>query len=457
MTILISLGAFLLLVAILITAHEFGHFIVARSLGVRVLRFSVGFGKPLLRFKGKSRSATEYVISALPFGGYVKMLDEREGPVPEEDLAGAFNRQKLWRRSLIVAAGPAFNLLFAVLAYWVAFVVGIPGIKPVLGPVAPNSPAARAGLHERDQILSVNDRSTPTWQAAQMAMLDSVVSNQPLRLRVRPMKPAGAAATTHEIRYQKHGNLTKPGKLLPDLGVTVWAPPIKPVLAVIQPKSPASRAGLKVGDQIISVDGQPVRSWQALAKRIRANPGQRMHFVVQRAGTRSSVTLTVGKQQAGGRTVGHIGAGVKVPSDYMAPLRATQRYSPWSALSQAADHTGTVTALTVVMMYRMATGQGSVRDLSGPVSIAKYAGSWAEAGTAPFIYFLALISIELGVLNLLPIPLLDGGQLLYHLIEWVRRRPLSERAEAFGVQIGLGLLAVLVGLALFSDLSRIFH
>lgn len=451
MNALFSLLAFLVAVAILITVHEFGHFLAARILGVRVLRFSVGFGRPLLRWQRKG--GTEYAIAALPFGGYVKLLDEREAPVPEPERRYAFNRQPVWRRAIILIAGPGFNLVFAALAYWVVFMAGIPGLKPVIGPVVPHSPAARAGLSAREQILSVNGEQTPTWEAAQLALLSGVVDGRPIVLRMA--QPEGATRTA-TLDYGDAKALTRPGALLSGLGLSAWMPPLAPVLAEVSPDGPAARAGLEAGDRIVAVDGKPVSDWESFKKIVRDHPGQRLELTVRRVGRLRSLPVLVGQVKERGQTIGHLGVGVSVPRDYARSLRANYRLGPIDALRTGVARTVQVTTLTAVMLYRMAIGEASLENLSGPIEIAHYAGTWAEAGAIPFLFFLALISVSLAILNVLPIPLLDGGQLFYLLIELVRGRPLSARAEAIGLRVGLGLLALLIGFVVFNDLSRLF-
>lgn len=452
MNVLISLLAFLVAVAVLIPAHEFGHFIVARLLGVKVLRFSVGFGRPLLRMQ--RAGGTEYVLSALPFGGYVKLLDEREEEVVENERHRAFNRQPLWRRAAILVAGPAFNLLFAVLAYWVVFMAGIPGVKPVIGAVSAGTPAARAGLVERDTILAVDGQATPTWDAAQLALLGGVVDGRPLDLKVA--QPGGGVRFV-TLTYADDKSLTDPGALLHGLGLSPWSPPLTPIIGTVTPDGPAARAGLEAGERIVSIDGQAVSDWTEVVKRIRAHPDQRVVFGIERGGKRLEVPVILGQSQDGGKVVGHLGVAVREPPGYGAELRADFRLGPLQALGSATTRTGQMTALTVVMLFQMATGQASLANLSGPIDIAHYAGSLARAGFVPFLLFLAVFSISLAIFNILPIPLLDGGQLLYLLFELVRGRPLSAQAEAIGQRVGLSLLAVLVGFAIFNDLSRLIN
>ncbi len=454
MNVLISLLAFVVTVAVLIAFHEFGHFIVARLLGVKVLRYSIGFGKVLLSWR--PRGGTEYAISAIPLGGYVKLLDEREGDVPEAERHRAFNRQPIWRRAAILIAGPGFNFLFAVLAYWIVYMAGIPGIKPVVGPVTPHSPVAVAGLREKDTIVAVNGSATPTWQAVRIGLLSAVVDQRPLRLRV--VQPTGGVQRSVRIHYgDSTALLAQPGALLDGLGLVPWTPPVPAVLGQIEADGPAAHAGLQSDDKVVAIDGQPVANATAFIKQIRTHPGHRLEFTVVRNEKRLQVPVVPASITSDGKRIGHIGAGIATPPDYGQGLIAYMRFGPLDALGEATARTGQITALTAVMVYRMVIGQASLSSLSGPISIAHYAGAWAQAGLVSFLFFLALISISLGFLNLLPIPLLDGGQLFYLVIEMVRRKPLSEYAEAIGQRVGLSLIVLLLGFAVFNDLSRLIH
>ncbi|MGH8127788.1 MAG: RIP metalloprotease RseP [Gammaproteobacteria bacterium] len=453
MNVLISLLAFLVAVAVLIAFHEFGHYSVARLLGVKVQRYSIGFGKVLLAWR--PRSGIEYAISAIPLGGYVKLLDEREGDVPEAERHRAFNRQPIWRRAAILLAGPGFNFLFAIIAYWIVYMAGIPGIKPVVGPVTPHSPVAVAGLQEKDTIIAVNGSATPTWQAVRIGLLSSVVDDRPLRLQVQQID---GERRTARIHYgDSKALLAQPSDLLDGLGLAPWAPPLAVVLDQITPDGPAAHAGLQSGDTVLAVDGQPVANWTVFQKQIRAHPGRRLEFTVVRNEKRLQVPVVPASIISDGKRVGHVGAGVVIPSNYGQGLIAYMRFGPLDALGEATARTGQITALTAVMVYRMVIGQASLSNLSGPIGIAHYAGAWAQAGLISFLFFLALISISLGFVNLLPIPLLDGGQLFYLVIEAIRRKPLSEYAEAIGQRVGLSLIVLLVGFAVFNDLSRLVH
>lgn len=451
MNTLITVGAFLVAIGVLVTVHEFGHYWVARRLGVKVLKFSIGFGRNLFSWHG-GRDRTEYAIAVLPLGGYVKMLDEREGEVAEAELHRAHNRQPLPSRAAIALAGPAFNLLFAVLAYWVVFVVGIPGLRPVVGPVTPHSPAAEAGFRHGDEIISVGGSPTPTWEAAGIALLNGVMNGGPIRIQAR--QPEGAPRTL-ELHAADTKALTRPGALLPGLGFSVWQPKVPALIGQVVPNSPAGAAGLRRGDKVIRSAGKPISGWQQWVDFIRAHPGQTVPVIVRRDGATQTLTLHIGTTQQNGETIGHIGAAPKVPDSIQDRLFAVEQYAPLAALGHAFGQTWEISSLTVRMFWEMATGHASWKNMSGPIGIADYAGSAASAGLVAFAGFLAVISISLAVLNLLPIPILDGGHLLYYALEWVKGGPLSMRAEMIGQQIGAALLLLLIGFAVFNDLTRL--
>ncbi len=453
MSVVYTLVAFIVAIGVLITVHEFGHFIVARALGVRVLRFSVGFGRALYS-RVSARDGTEYVIAALPIGGYVKMLDEREGEVEEAELPRAFNRQPLAKRVAITAAGPAFNLLFAILAYWAIFVLGVPGLRPLVGPVAADTPAAHAGFRNGDEIEAVDGESTPTWEAAGLQLLQHAMAGEPARVKVKAED--GSMRTLSLSPPPREGGQVDPEALLDDLGLHPWQPTLAPVIGAVEANSPASKAGLKADDRIVTADGQPVQTWDDLVRFIRDRPDQAVTLKLERGGVTHTVRVTLGHIQADGKLIGHIGAGTRLPPGLLERLRSVQRYGFFDAAGRAVIRTGQMSWLTLDMVWKMLTGQASWRNLSGPINIAQYAGYTARVGLVPFLAFLAVVSISLGVLNLLPIPVLDGGHLLYYLVEAVRGRPLSLRAEIIGQQIGIALLMLLMGFAVFNDLSRIF-
>jgi regulator of sigma E protease len=453
MTILTYVFAFLVAIGVLVAVHEFGHFWMARRLGIRVVRFSIGFGRPLWR--RRAADGTEYALSAIPLGGYVKLLDEREGPVAPQHLAQAFNRQPVWRRLLVLVAGPAANFLFAIAAYWLLFVVGVPALKPVLGEVTAGSIAAHAGLVPGDEIVSVGGRDTPTRETAVLAILDSLMQERSIEIGLRRSDGAAGGAR-FSIPANSTRGLTEPGALLPGLGFDFWYPTVPAVVGTILPDSPAERAGLKPGDRIVAVDGGPVTDFPALVQRVQPNPGRTLEFTVERAGDRLALPIEVQSQRDGDRMIGRIGVqptpGAAVPEQ----MRVMERYGVVESLTRATAKTWDMSVLTLRMLWNVVTGDVSVKNLSGPINIAEYAGFSLRQGALAFLSFLAIVSVSLFVLNLLPIPVLDGGQIVFQLAELAKGSPLSERAQAVGQQIGLALLLVLMSFAFYNDLSRLF-
>jgi regulator of sigma E protease len=452
MTILSYVLAFLVAIGILVAVHEYGHFWMARRVGVRVLRFSIGFGKRLWTRQGKD--GTEYAISAIPLGGYVKLLDEREGPVPAAELSAAYNRKPVWQRILVLLAGPFANFLFAAAAYWVLFVVGIPALKPVLGEIAPQSVAARASLAPGDEIVAVGSRQTGTREAVMLAILDQLMDGGTITLQVR--SPDGATRAAPLAIVGSPRALTEPGALLPGLGFEFWYPAMPAVIGTMQPGSPAERAGLAAGDRIVAVGGTSVADFPALVKLVQPQPGKTLEFTVERAGGRVVVPVEVEAQRDGSKLVGRIGVRPASPGAIPEDMRTRERYGPVASLVRAVDKTWDMSALTVRLLWNVATGDVSVKNLSGPINIAEYAGFSARQGILAFLSFLAIVSVSLFVLNLLPIPILDGGQIVYQLAELVKGSPLSERAQAAGQKVGIFLLLVLMSFAFYNDLSRLF-
>ena len=452
MQIVISLLAYIVVIGVLVTAHEFGHFIVARGLGIKVLRFSIGFGRPLYTWHRKGDD-TEYVLAAIPLGGYVKMLDEREGEVAARELPRAFNRQHLWRRYAVVLAGPVFNLLFAVLAYWIVFMAGIPGIKPVVGDIATGSPAAAAGFEYRDEITAVDGALTGSWDAVQLDLFQAVLNRHQVRVDVRT---PGGQARTLTLTIADDAKLTEPGMLLQGLGLSQWDP-LPPVVWRVTPGGSAASSGVMAGDRFVSVEGVPVLTWQSLVRIIKASPNKTIDVVVERAGRDQLLKLHVGSVASPGGNVGQMGIYVQAPpAHFYDNLTIEERYNPPAALWQGLARTADMSWLTLDAAWNMLLGRVSWHNISGPVDIAQYAGYAAESGLVVFLDFLAFVSISLGVLNLLPIPVLDGGHLLYFTVEAVKGSPLSERAEALGLRVGITLLMLLVGFAIYNDLVRVF-
>ena len=448
---LTSLLAFIVAIAILVAIHEFGHYWVAKKLGVKVLRFSIGFGAPLWR-KVAGPDRTEYVIGAIPLGGYVKMLDEREGEVPADELDRAFNRQPVGKRIAIVAAGPIFNFLFAIFAYMLMYMVGVSGMKPVVGEVIAESPAAQAGLHAGATITEVAGKRTPTWETAALAIINQAMDDGAVDLET---VDENGAPMSMRIDLADSEQLFADSEILDRIGIKPWRPKVPAVLGRLVEDGPGARAGLQVGDRVVEIGGDPVEQWQDLVAAVRSRPGEAVDFVVERNGERRRFTVELEAVSDGKLKVGRVGAAPRIDEAALAAHRVEVRFGPVEAFFQGVRRTWEMSVLTLRFMGKMLTGQASLDNVSGPITIAQYAGVSALIGVSAFLGFLGIVSVSLGVLNLLPIPVLDGGHLLFYLIELVKGSPLSETAEAVGQRIGLGLLAMLMGLAFFNDINRL--
>jgi len=448
-----SIFYFILAIAILVTIHEFGHFWVARRVGVKVIRFSVGFGKSLLSWQ-KSPDSTEFVVSAIPLGGYVKMVDEREAKVEPKDLPYAFNRQSLLARTAIVAAGPIFNLLLAVLLFWLVLVLGEVGIKPIVGSIVSGTLASEAGFVEKDEIVSVNQKLTPTWVTALDELFSLAISGEhEIDVVVNTIDNK---QLTRLIRISDQ-DIQSPEMLQNRLGLKPWMPIIKPVIGKLLEDGVAKQAGLETGDLIISADGIVINDWSQWVAYVQSRADVEIDLLIERKDVRLHVKITPRKEENAGVAVGKIGAGVEVPKDLMDSLRINYSLSPIDALPVAFEKTGFYIVSTLKMMGKMFIGSASVNNLSGPISIAQYAGQSAEMGFTAFLKFLGLVSVSLGVLNLLPIPVLDGGHLLFFALEAIKGSPVSEKVQAVFQQIGMFFLLSLMGLAMFLDIGKLFQ
>lgn len=445
--------AFIVALGILITFHELGHFLVARRCDVKVLQFSVGFGRPLWSRKFGPDN-TEFVIGAFPLGGYVRMLDGREGFVAGTEHARAFNNKSLGERVAIVAAGPVFNFIFAVLAYWIVYVIGITGLKPVIGSVQEGSPAAHAGFYVDDEITEINGRATPTWNSAMELLVSGVIDRSSSAVRVKDAsgrdRPLEIDLAAIPIDSMAEGNLLRL------LGIEPARPAIPAVIGAVTYQGAAWQAGLEQGDRIAAVDGIPVRDWQHWVELVRAAPETPLAVSISRDGQAMELTIRPEAKVSGqGEKIGFIGASLEPDYDVDQSLFATEAYPLHTALAKGAGKTLDMTVVTLQILGRMITGQASLKNLSGPVSIAQYAGQTAQLGIVAFLGFLAIVSISLAVLNLLPVPLLDGGHLFYYFIEFLKGSPVSVPMQMLGQRIGLVLLFSLMALAIFNDILRL--
>ncbi len=450
--VLASVGWLALALGLLVTFHEFGHYWVARRCGVRVLRFSIGFGRPLVR--RRNAEGTEFVVAAIPLGGYVKMLDEREMPVAPDEARDAFNRKSLAQRSAIVAAGPIFNLIFAVAAFWLMFMIGIADSRPVIGP--PEGLAAEAGLEDEDRIVRVGDERVETWTHALLALIPPALDREAVDVEVED--DAGVRRTV-ELPLGRLGPDFREDRTLEAIGLAPWRPDLPPVIGTVSPDSPAQRAGLRAGDRIVAVAGDPVDGWQQMARAIpeATADGGPVELQFERGGTIR--TIAIEPELVDGRPV----LGITAPeadADLRRRMERTftiLRFGPVEGLGQAFSETWRLTSGTLGILGRMVTGQASLANLSGPITIAQMAQDSARLGVSRFLFFLGLISLSLAIINLLPIPVLDGGHLLYFLIEAIKGSPVSERGQVIGQTIGLVAVAALMSLAIFNDIVRVFQ
>ena len=451
MNTIITVSAFVVALAVLIIVHEYGHYLVARLAGVKVLRFSVGFGRPLCLLRmGVDR--TELAFCLIPLGGYVKMLDEHEGPVAPADLHRAFNRKSVWRRFAIVSAGPLANFLLAVILYWMLFLNGVQEAKPVIGTPEPGTIAAAAGLMRGDTILKINGEGIAGWQEARWRILQLAVEKQPARLEILDRANRIDWRTLDFARFASEGFEGDP---LARMGLRIYRPDIEPVISQVTSGAVAERSGLRPGDRVTAVNGRPIETWSDLVTSVREHPGIRMSVEVKRGLETLSIELVPDLIEQEGKRFGRIGASPHIDPKAVQGLVTTVRYGPMKALKLAFERTLDTAAFSLKMLGKMLIGEVSWRNLSGPVTIADYAGQSAQHGLAAYVAFIALISISLGVLNLLPIPLLDGGHLMYYVVEIIKGSPVSERVMELGQRFGLSLLLFLMAFAFYNDINRL--
>jgi regulator of sigma E protease len=452
MGMLLTVAAFIVALSVLIVVHEFGHYWVARRCDVKVLCFSVGFGRPLWSAK-KGRDGTEWRIAAIPLGGFVKMLDEREGEVDPGELHRAFNRKPVWQRFAIVSAGPVANFIAAIVLYWVLFMHGVPGLVPVIAAPVEGSTAAQAGFSAGDTMLRVGDEKVPSWQDFRWQVLQKALDRQPVAVGVRTEQQIMATRT---LRFDDVAPADLEGDLLGKLGFVRLRIPLPPVIGEVVAGGAAARAGLQPGDRVLAVDGVATETWDALVAKVRAAPARELQFRVRRGEVDlPGVRVVPDRVGDGGGEIGRIGAGPRLDSQAMARLTTTVTYDPVESVVKAVVKTWDTALFSLRMLGKMIMGEMSLKNLSGPITIADYAGQSAQSGWISYLLFLALISISLGVLNLLPIPLLDGGHLMYYSVEIITGKPVSEKIMEVGQQIGMAVLFALMAFALYNDIYRL--
>jgi len=446
---------FIIAIGVLVAFHEFGHYWVARLLKVKVLRFSIGFGKPLfIKRVQKGEDLIEFVVAAIPLGGYVKMLDEREGPVDESLRHRAFNTQPVSTRFAIVAAGPIFNFILAAFFYFIFFVNGEDGIKPVIAAPDVESIAAVAGFAAEDQILAVADKEVRTWNEFRLALIKQGLDGGDIPIKVRT---ANLYETVYPISIGDRHILNEKMDIVDQLGFKPWKPEFAAKIGGVTEKGAALKAGIAAGDEILSINDQAIVNWDHLVEVIQSSAGKHLNVLINRSGTELVLQLRPDEKQRGEDIVGFMGAYPDVPEELIAKSKIRIEYSLFEAGVRALDETWTFSILTFKVLGKMLVGEAALENISGPITIAQYAGITASIGILVYLKFLAMISVSLGVLNLLPVPMLDGGHLMYYLIEIVKGSPVSEKTQQMGQQVGLMLLFLLMSLAIFNDIQRLIN
>ncbi len=449
-----NLMSFVVALGILVTVHEYGHFWVARKNGVKVERFSVGFGKAIWRKTDKQ--GTEYVLALIPLGGYVKMLDERVDQVSPEDKDKTFNSKSVYQRIAIIAAGPFANFAFAIFAFYLMFLIGVPSIKPIIGKISENSPVAQAGIKSGSEIVEVAGQKTLDWQGVNMALITAMGNNE---LTIKAKLPNSQFVKSYQLdtrnwHYKPESKEAKNSSAITSIGMQPYIPKVYPEVAFIQKNSPAEQAGLQVGDKFIAIDGQKINDWQAFSSLIKQYPEQNVTITVLRNQEQLSLNVVPQAKEIQGKVVGYLGISPKV-DPYPEEYRIELNYGVIEALSQSVEKTWQLVTLSFNMIGKLITGDISVKNLSGPIAIAQGAGSSAGYGFVYFLGFLALISVNLGIINLLPLPVLDGGHLLYYLIELLTGKPVPENVQEVGFKFGALALLGLMSIAIYNDLLRL--
>ncbi len=456
MTVLIAIAAFLVAIAILVGVHEFGHFWVARKLGIKIIRFAIGFGKPLWTHKSKDKDGTEFVLAAIPMGGYVKMLDEREGDVDPAEKHRAFNTQPVWKRFLVVLAGPVFNFIFAIAAFAAIQMMGVDSIRPYVGDITPSSPAAHSGFEDKDKIVAINDIDIQSMQQVRLTLLNEYLVNPDLMIHV---ETKSGNKVSRRLDLSDTRLLSDEKDYFAKTGMSFWRPPHTVSVAKVMPDTAALEAGVKAEDKLISVDGKKILSAGFFADYINTHAGKSVQLGVERNGNNKTLVLTPRLTEIEGKKRGLIGVALQVnySEDATKDLFFTRQASFAESVKFGFSETYSLSIMTLKVMGRLITGEASLKNISGPITIANYAGKSASVGFSAFLTLMAIVSLSLGVLNLLPIPLLDGGHLLYYIIELVKGSPVSEKVEAIGMRVGMSLVGVLMVVAIYNDIGRLIN